>query len=277
MALIFNEGTVSSEQTAAGVRRQALLDERRVSGIDFRLERLALGTSAKLELRIPKSSLAWFQILEGTAQLVHGGQRASVTEANVVFLPPDFVGHLESEPGATLLFAEVEDVGRIDPSFGREPLDLRIVDWTHEPVLLSEHDARKRIYLVTPKLFGTKAIKGEMIIYPPGTEAAKHHHEGAAHFMYVLTGAGTVFANDVPAEVRKGDVIYYPDRETHYLRSNPDGEMRFVEFFVPGNYKTVWAEGASVCTWNPAGTDIRGNKAAREIQAHSSAKPTSDI
>jgi hypothetical protein len=41
---------------------------------------------------------------------------------------------------------------------------------------------------VTPKLAGTKAIKGEMIIYPPGTAAANHHHEGAEHFMYVLRG-----------------------------------------------------------------------------------------
>ena len=38
-------------------------------------------------------------------------------------------------------------------------------------MLDSEYDARKRIYLVTPNLFGTKAVKGEMIIYPPGTAA----------------------------------------------------------------------------------------------------------
>ncbi len=86
-------------------------------------------------------------------------------------------------------------------------------------MLNSEHDARKRIYLVTPKLFGTKAVKGEMIIYPPGTAAANHHHEGAEHFMYVLRGRGTVYANEKPFPVRKGDVIYYPDRERHYLEA----------------------------------------------------------
>jgi hypothetical protein len=95
--------------------------------------------------------------------------------------------------------------------------------------------------------------------------------------MYVLTGSGTVYADDVPANVQKDDVIYYPDRETHYLRSDEAEEMRFVEFFVPGQYKTVWAEGASVCTWNPSGVDIHGNKPAREIQSHSSANPTSDV
>jgi len=48
-----------------------------------------------------------------------------------------------------------------------------------------------RASALTPKLFGTKAVKGEMIIYPPGMAAANHHHVGAEHFMYVLRGRGT--------------------------------------------------------------------------------------
>jgi hypothetical protein len=46
--------------------------------------------------------------------------------------------------------------------------------------------------------------------------------------------------------------------------------MRFVEYFVPGECTTVWAPGASVCTWQPTGKDIRGRKPVREIRAHSS-------
>jgi hypothetical protein len=48
--------------------------------------------------------------------------------------------------------------------------------------------------------------------------------------------------------------------------------MVFVEFFVPGEYKTIWAPGAAVCTWLPTGRDIKGQKPAREIRAHSSAR-----
>ena len=152
------------------------------------------------------------------------------------------------------------DAARHDPGFDPATLDLRVVDWTRELLLQSEHAAHKRICLVTPKLFGTRAIKGEMIIYPPGTEAA-NHHEGAAHFMYVLAGSGTCYA----------------DRERHYLRSDPEVEIRFVEFFIPGSYQTVWAKGANVCAWVPQGRNIRGEKAAREIQAHTSAAPSADI
>jgi quercetin dioxygenase-like cupin family protein len=146
------------------------------------------------------------------------------------------------------------------------------VDWTREPVLDSEHDARKRIYLVTPGLFGTKAIKGEMILYPPGTECPSHHHEGAEHFMVVLAGSGTAWANERPFHVKKGDLIWYADRERHYLKSDPLEEMRFVEYFVPGECTTVWAPGAPVCTWRPTGKDIRGGMPAREIARHSSAE-----
>ena len=110
-----------------------------------------------------------------------------------------------------------------------------------------------------------------MIIYPPGTEASNHHHEGAEHFMYVTNGRGTAFANESPLPVRKGDLIYYADRARHYLRNDGAEDMVFVEFFVPGEYKTIWVPGAPVCTWTPTGKSICGEKPAREIRRHSSA------
>jgi quercetin dioxygenase-like cupin family protein len=277
VALIFNQDSVASEILNVGTHRQSLLDDNRVAGINVNLDRLSIDPNARHVIHVASTALAWFQILDGSATLIHDGRHEPVNASHVVFLPPGFEGRIESQPGSTLLMANVKDARRFDSAFGEKPLTLRIVDWTREPVLNSEHDARKRIYLVTPALFGTKAIKGEMIIYPPSTEAANHHHEGAAHFMYILTGSGTVYTNEAPFRVREGDVVYYPDGERHYLRSDATAEMRFVEFFVPGKYKTVWTEGASVCTWNPTGSDIHGNKATREIQAHSSAAPTSDI
>ena len=277
MALSFHQSTVPSGVIGDGVARQSLLDESRVPGIDFRLERLRFDAGSAYPLDVDEAALAWFQVLSGALTLSDGDAQHSIDSSHVVFLPPGFTGRITSAAGAIILFAVLPDAARFDPGFDETAMPLRIVDWTREPLLLSEYDARKRIYLVTPKLFGTKAIKGEMIIYPPGTEAANHHHEGAAHFMYVLAGAGTCFASEEPFAVREGDVIYYPDRERHYLKSDPAEEMRFVEFFVPGQYKTVWAPGASVCTWTPTGANIRGDKAARDIQAHSSAAPTSDI
>jgi quercetin dioxygenase-like cupin family protein len=159
---------------------------------------------------------------------------------------------------------------RPDPRFAQEPPQFRITDWTREPMLNSEHEARKRIYLETPKLSGTKSVKDEMIIYPPGTAAANHHHVGAEHFMYVLRGRSAVYANEQPFPVRKGDVIYYPGLERHYLEGAPDEELVFVELFAPAECKTVSVDESQVCAWLPTGRDIRGRAPVREIQAHSS-------
>jgi hypothetical protein len=87
--------------------------------------------------------------------------------------------------------------------------------------------------------------------------------------MYFLKGSGTAYADGEPFRVKKGDLVYYPDLERHYLRSDPDCEMSFVEFFAPGEYRTVWTDPAKACTWNPTGRDIRGNAGVREIARHS--------
>jgi quercetin dioxygenase-like cupin family protein len=270
MAIVISESSVAPEPLGPGAHRQRLLTGAHVKETRVLLDRWTLAPGAVAALDVPAADLAWFQVLEGEVSLVSADGEQRLNTAHIVFLPPRFVGSLASARGAVLLHAEVPDAGRFDPAFATSPPQLRVVDWTREPVLDSQHDARQRIYLVTPKLFGTTAIKGEMIIYPPGTEAANHHHEGAEHFMYVTQGRGTTYANESPLPVRQGDLIYYGNRERHYLRNEGDENLVFVEFFVPGEYKTVWAPGASVCTWLPTGRDIQGQKPAREIQAHRS-------
>jgi quercetin dioxygenase-like cupin family protein len=270
MATIFNQDTVSSESPDGNASRQRLLTTARVPGTAILLDRLTLQAGGELALTVPATSLAWLQVLDGNVTLTRGGDRQPLTAAHVALLPPGFAGTLRADDGATLLHGEIPDAARLDPRFAQEPPQFRVSDWTREPVLDSEHDARKRIYLVTPKLFGTKAVKGEMIIYPPGTSAANHHHEGGEHFMYVLRGRGTVYANEQPFPVRQGDVIYYPDRERHYLEAAKDEELVFAEFFAPAEHKTVWVNPAEVCTWLPTGRDIQGRAPAREIEAHRS-------
>ncbi len=272
MATILNEGEVAADPAVSGAARQHLLTEERVSGTRILLDRLTVAPGDMARLTVPAQGLAWFLVLEGEGVLAHDGGREALTNAHVVFLPPGHAVTLSSSGGAVLLYGEIPNAARLDPALTKNPPAFRVVDWTREPVLDSEHDARKRIYLVTPNLFGTKAVKGEMIIYPPGTAAANHHHVGAEHFMYVLRGRGTVYANERPFAVRRGDVIYYPDLERHYLEAAADEELVFAEFFAPGEFKTVWVDESQICTWNPTGRDIKGRAPMREIKAHSSAE-----
>ena len=273
MAVAFNERSIPAEALAPGVSRQRLLTDERVPGTKVLLDRLVLSPGAPLDVRVASRNLAWLHILEGGAALQHDDSREMLSDSHIVFLPPAFAGMLWTGTGATVLYAELPNADQFESDAADRP-QLKVVDWTREPVLDSQHDARKRIYVVTPKLFGTRAVKGEMIIYPPGTEASKHHHEGAEHFMYLLAGRGTAYAGERPIPVRTGDLIYYDERESHYLRSEGDEDMVFVEYFVPGVYSTVWAEGAPVCTWAPTGRDIRGEKPVRDIKGHRSGVAT---
>ena len=274
MAITFNESSVWPEVLTPGVERQRLLTAARVPGTKILLDRMKLAGGASIELRVTPGDLAWLQMLEGETLLTRDSARVELGATHIVLLPSEFACALTARTGAVFLYAQVPGASRLDPHIAYEPPQFRVVDWTREPVLDSKHDARKRVYIATPKLFGTQAVKGEMIIYPPGTEASNHHHEGAEHFMYVLKGRGTAYANEKPIPLRKGDLIHYDDRERHYLRSEGEEEMMFVEFFVPGVYRTVWAENAPICTWTPTGRDIRGEKPVRDIAGHSSANPT---
>jgi Cupin domain len=267
VALTLNESTITPESIAGGVTRQRLLTAAHTTGGSVLLDRLQVTAGQAHAISVAAGDLAWLQILDGSATLTHGNAADALTQAHIVFLPPRFSGQLATPAGVTLLYATVPDAARFDANFAKTPPSFRIVDWTREPMLDSEHDARKRIYVATPKLFGTTAIKGEMIIYPPGTEASNHHHEGAEHFMYVLKGRGTAYANESPIAVRAGDLIYYGDRG--------DAEMAFVEFFVPGVYKTIWVPGAAICTWTPTGRSLSGDKPVREIARHTSAEVAS--
>ena len=267
MAIHFNQSTIAPIGTEDGVARQPLLNRQRVPDILFELDRLTVPRGGRKVLAIAPDELAWFQMITGTAFMAE--RRLPVAANHVGLLPPGFEGTLVSEEGATLLLALVPQVERLDPAIGADPPPFRLIDWQDEPLLQSEHDARKRIYIVTPKMFGTRAIRGEMIIYPPGTQCPLHHHEGGAHFMFFLAGHGVCYAGaDQVMAVRPGDVIYYRDREPHWVKGGTDGDLIFSEFFVPSAVATVWADPSKPCTWIPTGVNHRGSRPSRVIEKH---------
>ena len=271
MAISFNQSGVAHEPAGQGATRQRLLSRDKQTETNILLDRLTLADGGEVELSVAGADIGWFQMLEGRATLTLDHRREELSDGHVAFLPPGARARLRATGSAALLYATVPDAGRFDKSFASTPPPYRAIDWRREPVLDSQHDARKRIYLVTPKMFGTKVLKGEMIIYPKGTMAANHHHEGAEHFMYILKGRGTAWASEQPFPVRAGDLVYYHDLERHYLKADDDSELVFSEFFVPGEYRTIWVNENEVCTWLPTGRDIHGATPVREIKAHSSA------
>ena len=272
MPVLFNCDSVEQETMGEGVTRQPLITPERVKSDCLLLDRWTLDAGASARIDVGDRDLVWFQLLQGEATLDGSAGKHELTTSHVIFLPPGFAGELHSADGASVLYAGVPDASRYDPAFDASALEFRCVDWRGEPTLDSEHDARKRIYLVTPTLFGTKAVKGEMIIYPPGTEASNHHHEGAEHFQYFVSGSGTALLDGEPHAVRAGDVLYNYEFERHNFVNDGEEDMVFVEYFVPAECRTVWVNPELVCAWLPTGRNIDGGQPSRDIAAHSSAE-----
>ena len=277
MATIFNVSSVDAEEIAKGVSIKRLITPERVQSDNVRTEIVELQPGAEIEIVIDTNDVAWAHILEGDARLTGASGDRDLTADHFLFLPPGFSAKLASKGGAKIFKATVPDARRFDPGWMPGALAFRCVDWTMEPVLDSEFDARKRIYLVTPKLCDTTVVKGEMILYPAGTEAANHHHEGADHFQYILRGTATFYLNEQPHRVNAGDTVYIYENERHYFVNDGDGEMAFIEYFVPGKFTTIWAENAPICTWSPTGRNIMGGKPSRDIGVHTSMDKRSDV
>lgn len=271
MAIILNEAEIAAERFGHSARRQRLIGEPRMKGTNVLLDRVAIVPGGTVDLEVPAGGVVWLHVLEGEARLSYSRDGQRLAHEHAAFLAPRCQARLESAAGAVLLCVEVPEASRFDPDLAAHAPGSRVIDWTREPLLDSRHDARKRIYMATPKLFGTRAIKAEMIIYPPSTSGSKHRHQGAEHFKYMLKGQGTGYADEDVHSLRRGDVIYHPAGEWHYSTTGDDEAMEFIEFFVPGAFETQWAD-ERVCTWLPTGRDIRGEKPVREIPMHADAE-----
>ena len=68
-------------------------------------------------------------------------------------------------------------------------------------------------------------------------------------------------------KLEKYDVLYNFENEPHWFFTN-EKSCDFVEFFVPGQNKTIWTKTTNVCTWSPMGVDINGRSPSRHIEKH---------
>lgn len=250
---------------SGGCRVSALLRPADIGNDQIELDHVSMADGATHELTLDGAAVGWLQVLSGSGSL--GGE--TLTTNHIAYLPFGYTGGFTAAAdGTRILVARVPDAARFDDAIADMPTDLRCVDWSREPVLQSEHDARKRVYMATPALAGTEAFKGEMITYPPGTAAPEHHHVGAEHFQYVLSGQGTAMLDGEATRLSAGDLLYNYEHEPHAFINETDSEFVFVEFFVPGPCETVWSPGANLCAWLPTGVDTEGRKPVRDIAYH---------
>jgi quercetin dioxygenase-like cupin family protein len=272
MVVKVNETSVAAQLMSVGITRQRLLTPERVDNTDVLLDRLTLAAGASIRFEPAAKSLSWLHMLAGEAKLETLYYRDRLTDAHSALLPPGFAATISTDKGASLLYAEIPDAARLDNSFSaRAPL-FTVINWTREPVFKSKSDGRMRIALVSRELCQTAAIKIQMVIYPPGSAAPSYFHEGADSFMYILSGRGEAWADGQRLPVGPGDVIYFRARERRHLKAAEDSKLRFLVFYVPGEFKTIWAEPSKASGWISTERDINGYETAedeRERRAYS--------
>ena len=272
MVVNVNEKSVTAEPMNVGVERQRLLTPERVDNVDVLLDRLTLAASVSTRFEPSAKSLVWLHLLKGEAKL-EALYRERLSDNHSVLLPPGFPATISTDDGASLLYVEIPDAERLDKDFSNATPLFTVVNWTRELVFKPKSDGRMRVALVSPELCQTSAM---MVIYPAGSSASSYHHEGAASFMYILSGHGEAWANGQRLPIQPGDVVYFRARERHHLKAADDSELRFLVFYVPGEFKTIWADPSKASAWISTKRDINGYptaQAERERRARTESFP----
>ncbi len=265
MPKIVKYSEIISEVVTSGVSVKKLLHENSLT--DKRMELAVLEMDAHSEFAIDNSetSVSWVQILEGEINV----DQHSLTKEHLVFFPLRFSSKIKAKLNSKLVYVSIPNAKSFDKSLdSNKQKSLKIINWFKEPVLNSEFDNRKRIYVMSEALANTSVAKGEIIIYPPNTSAPEHYHVGAEHFQFMMSGEGIAVLEGVEHKLEAFDLLYNFENENHYFYNNSDSEFVFVEFFVPGKYKTIWAPNAKVCTWLPTGKNYLGDAPSRDIEKH---------
>ena len=140
MSVILNQDDVPTEVFSGGVRRQRLIDSNRVENSVCLFDRLTVEPGGGLAFCIPRSGVAWVQILQGKITFGKKGQDHYLSASNAAFLPPGFEGSLHSSSGAVLIVLSIPNATRLDPLISQGMCDVCCIDLDAEPVLESEHD-----------------------------------------------------------------------------------------------------------------------------------------
>lgn len=208
--------------------------------------------------------VSWVQIIEGNISV----ESNVLDKSQIIFLSTEQEIEIYSNKNSVIIHTIIPDFHRFDPRIKEKYLsNMQIVDWGEEPVLKSEHDDRTRVYMLSESLVNTDGVKGELIIYPKNTSCPEHYHTGGEHYQLIVSGEIIVNLNGAECQLNALDVLYNFENENHWFYTN-DKECHFVEFFVPGEAKTIWTQTTNVCTWSPIGKNIKGGKPSRIIEKH---------
>ena len=206
MPVIVRGKEVAAEQAGPGAIAQSLLSPANTGSNNVLLDLITFEGKAAFELAMNDDTFGWVQVLDGSGSLT--GHDPELNPARRHLFAAGLCRYVQRSAARTAPVCWWQPCPR--PGAVRSltspetPSQVQTTDWSREPVLQSEHDARTRIYLATRTLTGTSAYRGEMIRYTPGTEAPEPiTMKGLNTFQYVLRGNCTAGAGRRDGQTRR--------------------------------------------------------------------------
>jgi quercetin dioxygenase-like cupin family protein len=271
MPIIKKFSDINFTDIANGIKCKNILDSSSLDDNRIIIDYYETSPKSSLDFSNNENDITWIQILSGRIDTYYPntyipGRR--VDDTKIIFIKGNHHVNLDTPKGSTFIITRIPNykIHENDANDMYES-DLRVVNWGNEPVLKSEHDDRKRVYLLSDSLVGTDSVKGELIVYPQSTSCPEHYHMGAEHYQFITSGSVFAVLDGDEKELNQFDLLYNFENEKHWFYTKDD-QCKFVEFFVPGENKTIWTQTTNVCTWSPIGTDIRGKSPSRHIEKH---------
>jgi len=258
----FNNSTIVN--ISPGVIFRELLSKTSLQDERLQINYLKIDKDIKYTIKNEVDEASWIQIIDGSVSVKDN----TLDKSQLLFLSAEQEIEIYSNKNSVIIHTIIPKFNRFDPSIDNKNLPkMKIVDWGKEPLLKSEHDDRKRVYMLSESLVNTNGVKGELIIYPEKTSCPEHYHTGGEHYQLIVSGEIIVNLNGAECQLNALDVLYNFENENHWFYTN-NKECHFAEFFVPGEAKTVWTQTTNVCTWSPMGKNINGGKPSRLIEKH---------
>jgi mannose-6-phosphate isomerase-like protein (cupin superfamily) len=106
------------------------------------------------------------------------------------------------------------------------------------PVLDVPEQKKRRIFLATHDTVGSERGHAMIVEYVADTVTPRHHHPNAESMFVLLDGRLRFLVNGEEHILGPGQATHFPMSDSHALRSADGQPLNFLEFHVPGVFRT---------------------------------------
>ena len=139
MALIIKSDQVTGSDFVPGVLQKLLLEKEKTGQERLQIKQFEFMEEIQFEFKTEEGSLSWLMPL--TSNLKYNG--LDLGKNSLLILPPNFPLKIEGLIGEKLIICSVLQIQRFIKNNDQIPLNIKCVDWSVEPVLLSEFDSKE--------------------------------------------------------------------------------------------------------------------------------------